>query len=183
MIGYSVNDHVVDPMNSETIIESIYSSDIREVIFERSFHNVALDYDSDLLNEQSQIFIHEVLSGEITRGNDYSQRELIDAEFDSIVSGLSLDQTPPTTYLDELDRRESAAHFSPPNPKWPVFDQTQRTGIVAIASGFAYLIINRFTPIDIAGIWPAVVVICSGFAILIWRTARNNDDFDDGATL
>ena len=183
MIGYSINDHVVDPANSERVIESIYSADIREVIFERSFHNVALDYDSDLLNEQSQVFIHEVLSGEINRGDEYNERELIDAEFDSIVSGLSLDETPPTTYLDELDRRVSAEQFSPPNPKLPVFDQTQRTGFIAIGSGFAYLIINQFTPIDIAGIWPAVVVICVGVAILIWRTARNDDEFDDGATL
>ncbi len=183
MIGYSINDHVVDPANSETIIESIYSSDIREVIFERSFHNVALDYDADLLNEQSQVFIQEVLSGVMNRGVEYNERELIDAEFDSIVSGLSLDETPPTTYLDELDRRVSAEQFSPPNPKWPVFDQTQRTGFIAIGSGFAYLIINRFTPVDIAGIWPAVVIICAGVAILIWRTARNDDEFDDGATL
>lgn len=189
MISYSINDHVVDPENSATIIESIYSSEIREVIFEKSFHNVALDYDSDLLNEQSQIFIHEVLSGHINRGDDYNELELIDAEFDSIVSGLSLDETPPTTYLDELDRLDkgdrgvSTDHFSPPNPKWPVFDQTQRTGLIAIGSGFAYLIINRFTPIDIAGSWPAVVIICVGVAILIWHTARNQDDFDDGATL
>ncbi|MSX85626.1 MAG: alpha/beta fold hydrolase, partial [Actinobacteria bacterium] len=46
MIGYSINDHVVDPENSETIIDNVMSVDIREIIFEKSFHNVSLDYDS-----------------------------------------------------------------------------------------------------------------------------------------
>jgi hypothetical protein len=161
---------VVDPENSETIIESIYSADIREVIFEKSFHNVALDYEIDLLNEQSQIFIEEVLSGEIQRDADFNERELIDAEFDSIVSGLSLDQSAPTTYLDEL------------NPKWPKFDQTQRAGLISIGAGVAYLVINRFTSFDIAGVWPGLIAICGGVATLIWRTARL-DDGDEGAKL
>jgi len=183
MIGYSINDHVVDPANSETIIESIYSEDIREIIFERSFHNVALDYESDLLNEQSQIFIEEVLSGDIGRDDDFSERELIDSEFDSIVSGLSLDQSSPNTFLDELDKFEDSNRFTPPNPKLPKFDQTQRAGLIAIAAGISYLVANRFTTFDIAGIWPGLIAICGGVATLIWRTARSDDDFDEGITL
>jgi hypothetical protein len=183
MIGYSIHDHVVDPANSETIIESIYSEDIREIIFERSFHNVALDYESDLLNEQSQIFIEEVLSGDIGRDDDFSERELIDSEFDSIVSGLSLDQSSPNTFLDELDKFEDSNRFTPPNPKLPKFDQTQRAGLIAIAAGISYLVANRFTTFDIAGIWPGLIAICGGVATLIWRTARSDDDFDEGITL
>jgi carboxylesterase len=64
-VSYLVNDHVVDPRNSETIIDNVYSADIREVIFERSFHNVALDYEADILIEESLLFIQDVLSGEI----------------------------------------------------------------------------------------------------------------------
>ncbi|MGA0411083.1 MAG: alpha/beta hydrolase, partial [Candidatus Nanopelagicaceae bacterium] len=33
MIGYSINDHVVHPKNSEIVIENVASIDIREVIF------------------------------------------------------------------------------------------------------------------------------------------------------
>ena len=183
MIGYSINDHVVNPANSETIIENIYSMDIREVIFEKSFHNVALDYDLDILNEQSQIFIEEVLSGAISRDSDYSERELIDAEFDSIVSGLSLDQSSPTTYLDELDNFADENRFTPPNPRWPKYDQTQRAGLISIAAGISYLILNRFTAFDIAGVWPGFIAICGGIATLIWRTARSVDDGDEGITL
>jgi carboxylesterase len=183
MIGYSINDHVVDPANSDTIIENIYSVDIREIIFEKSFHNVALDYESDLLNEQSQIFIEEVLSGVISRDDGFNERELIDAEFDSIVSGLSLDESTPNTYLDELDNFVDLDRFTPPNPKLPKFDQTQRGGFIAIGAGISYLIANRFTSFDIAGIWPGLIAICGGVAILIWRTARSDDDFDEGIKL
>ena len=183
MVGYSINDHVVDPENSDTVIENIYSVDIREVIFEKSFHNVALDYEVDLLNEQSKIFIEEVLSGQIDRGSDFAERELIDAEFDSIVSGLSLDESTPTTYLDELDNFADQNRFTPPNPRWPKFDQTQRAGFIAIGAGLTYLVINRFTSFDIAGIWPGLISICGGVATLIWRTARPDNDFDEGVTL
>ena len=86
MIGYSINDHVVDPANSETVIDNISSVDIREVVFERSFHNVALDYDLDLLVESSVGFITDVLTGDL--GSLRDERELIDAEFNEIVSGF-----------------------------------------------------------------------------------------------
>lgn len=35
--------------------------------------------------------------------DEESERELIDAEFASMVAGLSLDESTPTTFLDELD--------------------------------------------------------------------------------
>ena len=47
------------------------------------------------------------------------EEELIRSEFDSIVSGLSLDESSPTTYLDDLDRVDRPAHndkFIAPNP-------------------------------------------------------------------
>jgi hypothetical protein len=49
------------------------------------------------------------------RENEGSDEEdLIKAEFDSIVEGLSLDESSPTTYLDELDRFEDKNRFTPP---------------------------------------------------------------------
>lgn len=93
MVAYSVNDHVVHPVCSETIIDNVFSVDIREVIFEESFHNVALDYEADILAEESLIFIEEVLSGELSRGesaDEIDERELIDAEFDAIIASIDL---------------------------------------------------------------------------------------------
>ena len=50
------------------------------------------------------------------RGEDFDEEELIKSEFDSIVSGLSLDESTPSTYLDELDQIDRASGFVPPNP-------------------------------------------------------------------
>ena len=48
--------------------------------------------------------------------DEFDEEELIRSEFDAIVSGLSLDESAPTTYLDELDRFEDTHRFVPPNP-------------------------------------------------------------------
>ena len=45
----------------------------------------------------------------------FDDEELIRSEFDSIVSGLNLDQSTPTTYLDDLDRIDQEG-FVQPNP-------------------------------------------------------------------
>ena len=48
--------------------------------------------------------------------DEFDEEELIRSEFDSIVSGLSLDESAPTTYLDELDALHDTHRFIPPNP-------------------------------------------------------------------
>jgi hypothetical protein len=40
--------------------------------------------------------------------------ELVNAEFESMVEGLSLDESSPTTYLDELDSFVDTNKFTPP---------------------------------------------------------------------
>ena len=47
--------------------------------------------------------------------DEFDEEELIRSEFESIVSGLSLDESAPTTFLDELDRVNYEG-FIPPNP-------------------------------------------------------------------
>jgi hypothetical protein len=50
--------------------------------------------------------------------------ELIKAEFDSMVEGLSLDESAPTTYLDELDKFEDHNRFTAPAiPKKSIKEQ------------------------------------------------------------
>ena len=44
------------------------------------------------------------------------EAELIRSEFEAIVSGLSLDESAPSTYLDELERIDRSEAFIPPNP-------------------------------------------------------------------
>ena len=48
------------------------------------------------------------------------EQELINAEFEAMVSGLNLDQSSPRTYLDELEaieESESAELYLPPRTK------------------------------------------------------------------
>ena len=47
--------------------------------------------------------------------DDFDEEELIRSEFESIVSGLSLDGSAPTSYLDDLDRIDREG-FDQPNP-------------------------------------------------------------------
>jgi hypothetical protein len=44
------------------------------------------------------------------------EKDLIDEKFQALISGLSLDQSSPTTYLDELDKHVDDEHFTPPAP-------------------------------------------------------------------
>ena len=189
MVTYSINDHVVHPVCSETIINNVFSVDIREIAFEKSFHNVALDFDAELLNEETLAFILDVMSGELARGESssaFDERDLIDAEFESIVSGLSLDESSPSNYLDDLDRVENATErFIQPDPILPKVDQASRAALVGIFGGALYLLIEIITGFDFLGLgpWPGVLGFVGGIATYIWRTARRDDDFDDGVIL
>jgi hypothetical protein len=55
------------------------------------------------------------VSNEKKEPDGFDEEELIRSEFDSIVSGLSLDQSTPSTYLDDLDRIDQDS-FIQPNP-------------------------------------------------------------------
>lgn len=185
LIGYSINDHVVSPNCSHTIIDNVTSPSIREIIFERSFHNVALDYEVEDLIAESVEYIQDVLSGEFERTNESDENELIDAEFDSIVSQLSLDESHPTTYLDELDAR-GEEHFEHPNPKLPEVDQSARIALFSLLGGPAYLLLEYTTGFSFFGTgpWPGVLLFIGGVVLSIMRLARNEDDeFDDGAAV
>jgi len=56
------------------------------------------------------------VSNEKKEPEGFDEEELIRSEFDSIVSGLNLDQSTPSTYLDELDRIDREG-FIQPNPE------------------------------------------------------------------
>lgn len=177
MIGYSINDHVVHPKNSEIVIENVASIDIREVIFERSYHNVALDHDLDQLIDESRLFIQDVLAGNLIRSDD---SELIDLEFDSIVSGLSLDQSSPTTYLDELEEIEAAEKYQGDNRPLPALTSIQRGALLGVTLGPAYILVNRLTSFDPLGLglWPGLVALLAGVFTFFWQIKPEADEGD-----
>jgi hypothetical protein len=49
------------------------------------------------------------------------EMDLINSEFESMVAGLSLDESTPNTYLDDLEKESVSDqnHFEQPNPTWP----------------------------------------------------------------
>lgn len=180
MIGYSINDHVVNPKFSEILIDNVSSMDIREVVFERSFHNVALDYDLPILVEESVNFIREVLSGNISRRTD---SELINDEFESIVSGLSLDESAPSSYLDELDNLDALEKYEGDNKELPTLTQTQRAALLGVIGGPIYVALVEIFNFDLLGIgfWPGLVALISGVITFFWQMKPESDPGDGSA--
>ena len=180
MIGYSINDHVVNPKFSEILIDNVSSMDIREVVFEKSFHNVALDYDLPILVEESVNFISEVLSGNISRRTD---SELINDEFESIVSGLSLDESAPSSYLDELENLDALEKYEGDNMELPTLSQTQRAALLGVVGGPIYVALVEIFNFDLLGIgfWPGLVALISGVITFFWQMKPESDPGDGSA--
>lgn len=189
MIGYSPHDHVVDPSNSETIIDNVSSIDIREVIFEKSFHNVALDYDAPLLNIESHAFIKDVLTGEISSPNSFQtddELELVRAEFDEIVSQLDV---PGSDYLSIVENSQSVEAklerelYAQPQPL-PRLSRRQRNALIAIVGGPIYIVAIRlfnFDPLGLNG-WPGLLAMMVG-AVVLFQGMKNDPVDGDGSAL
>lgn len=64
--------------------------------------------------------------------DDATERELIEMEFQSMVENLSLDQSAPTSFLDELDRVEDHNRFIAPIPPRRSAKETFYSAIAAI---------------------------------------------------
>jgi hypothetical protein len=184
LVTYSINDHVIHPTNSETIIDNVSASAIREVVFERSFHNVAWDYDAEFLAKETIRFIDEVNDGSFDQIDSDEEQELIDAEFASIVGNLNLPsptQLPQSDYLQTLDALEEAEQFKAPTPALPKLDQSGRLlALTALLSGLWLLgLIFGFDPIGISPIFPVGLFLATVVGT-IWKLARPNN-FDEGA--
>lgn len=63
------------------------------------------------------------------------EMDLINSEFESMVSGLSLDESTPNTYLDDLEDASSVDnnHFEQPNPTWPGLRSFIQSARIAIS--------------------------------------------------
>jgi carboxylesterase len=184
LLIYLPRDRVDESKNVFTIINTVSSPFIREVHLEVSFNSVA-DHDFPLLIDETVAFISEVASGvwlaDIGIEND--EADLIDAEFQSIVAGLSLDEASPSNYLDDLDSDLPDDHFEIPDPKLlPISDRTKRNSIVAMILGPIYAVMAAITSFNPLGVepWPGVLAFLSGLAVFLYRLRDDYRD-DDGA--
>jgi carboxylesterase len=186
LIMYPPGDRIHKPNNILTIVNEVSSPFLREILIENS-RTTFSNENFPLIVEESLAFINEVTSGvwltDIETGDD--DADLIDAEFQSIIAGLSLDESTPTTYLDELERDNPEDHFEKPDPELlPIADSTKRNAIVAMVLGPVYAILAAATGFNPFGIepWPGIVAFFGGLAVFLYRL-RDDDVDDDGAVL
>ena len=181
LLGISPQDHVVNPDSAQTLLRHINSVKVTQIEFPNSYHNVALDYDLDVLAEESLGFIRDVLSGAVNR----DEHELINAEFDAIVSGLSLDESSDRTFLDDLEASEDVESYQGDNAPLPKLTQIQRAALVGVIGGPLYMVLVQFFGVDVLGIgaWPGAIALAAGIVTFFWQMRPEREDDDDGVAL
>ena len=110
--------------------------------------------------------------------------ELVNAEFQSIVSTLSLDQSSPSTYLDQLDAIDDSDRFIAPNPDLPrIKERANRIAVFALVAGPIWIIAAAVLSFDPFGIepWPGLLATTGGLATLLYRWNLTREEGEDGA--
>lgn len=180
---YSTRAELDNSENAITISNNISSPFIREVVLDNSSN------DFSMIAEESSLFINEVTNRFwLTDIAPDDESDLIDAEFASIVAGLSLDESTPSNYLDDLDLQspvEDEEHFKNPDPVLePIRDPRRRSAIIAMALGPIYAIAAALTGFNPFGIepWPGILAFIGGLIYFFYSLQDTFND-DDGAML
>ena len=137
------------------------------------------DYKVPLLINEYEIVgrnIHDL------RSDDDS--ELVNAEFDSIVSTLSLNQSSPSSYLDQLEAIDHSERFVAPNPDLPrIKERANRIAVIALIVGPIWIIASAVFGFDPFGVepWPGLLATTGGLATLLYRWNLTREEGEDGA--
>ena len=137
------------------------------------------DYKVPLLINEYEIVgrnIHDL------RNDDDS--ELVNAEFDSIVSTLALDQSSPSSYLDPIDAIDHSERFVAPNPDLPrIKEQANKIAVMALIIGPIWIIASAVFGFDPFGVepWPGLLATTGGLATLLYRWNLTREEGEDGA--
>jgi hypothetical protein len=137
------------------------------------------DYKVPLLINEYEIVgknIHDL------RNDDDS--ELVNAEFDSIVSTLSLDQSSPTTYLDQLAAIDDSERFVAPDPDLPrIKERANKIAVMALIVGPIWIVASAVLGFDPFGVqpWPGLLATTGGLATLLYRWNLTREEGEDGA--
>ncbi len=110
--------------------------------------------------------------------------DLVNAEFESIVSTLSLDESSQTTYLDQLDEIEDSERFIAPNPELPrIKDKVNRIAVLALIVGPIWIVTAAVIGFDPFGLepWPGLLATTGGLATLLYRWNLTREEGEDGA--
>ena len=63
LLLHSRVDHVVEPVNSQMVLDGISSTDVTEIWLENSYHVATMDNDADEIFTSSVEFIEKVTAG------------------------------------------------------------------------------------------------------------------------
>jgi carboxylesterase len=72
-------DHVVEPENSRVLLAEISSTDVTEIVLERSYHVATLDYDKQIIIQESLEFIRRVTAAPPAAVQPQQPKETSDA--------------------------------------------------------------------------------------------------------
>ena len=110
--------------------------------------------------------------------------DLVNAEFESIVSTLSLDESTSSTYLDQLDDIDHSEGFVAPNPELPrIKDKANRIAVFALIFGPLWIVAAAVIGFDPFGVepWPGLLATTGGLATLLYRWNLTREEGEDGA--
>jgi hypothetical protein len=127
---------------------------------------------------------YEVVGKNIHDLRNDDDSELINAEFDSIVSTLSLDESSQSSYLDLLDEMDETEGFVAPNPKLPrIKEPANRIAVMALIVGPIWITLSAILGLDPFGVepWPGLLATTGGLATLLYRWNLTREEGEDGA--
>jgi hypothetical protein len=110
--------------------------------------------------------------------------DLVNAEFESIVSTLSLDESTQSTYLDQIEDIDDSERFVAPNPQLPrIKDKVNRIAVLALIFGPIWIVAAVVIGFDPFGIepWPGLLATTGGLATLLYRWNLTREEGEDGA--
>jgi hypothetical protein len=127
---------------------------------------------------------YEIVGKNIYDIRNDDDSELVNAEFDSIVSTLSLDQSSPTTYLDQLDAIDDSERFVAPDPDLPrIKERANKFAVMALIVGPIWIVVSAVLGFDPFGVepWPGLLATTGGLATLLYRWNLTREEGEDGA--
>ena len=157
--------------------------------FQEQGHTVVVTHasvDDDDYKVTLLINEYEIVGKNIHDLRNYDDSELVNAEFDSIVSTLSLDQSSPTTYLDQLDAIDDSERFVAPDPDLPrIKERANKIAVIALIIGPIWIIASAVIGFDPFGLepWPGLLATTGGLATLLYRWNLTREEGEDGAHL
>ena len=176
LLMYSLGETGEQFSQAQEIAENISSAYIREVVLDHLNEVEGVDETISFISE----VVHRFWPSSVD-----DDTELIDAEFESIIAGLSLDQSSPSNYLDDLDAPDPDEHFIEPDPQLqPIRSRSKRNAIYAMIVGPIYAIAAAATGFNPLGVepWPGVIAFFGGLAAFLY-TLRDDFTDEDGAVL